>query len=68
MAGTAIKITELAVGDANIGGVRVPVNDPGDNIAGDVVLPQMIAHIHQISRCCIFKEKYPFFSRQPIQV
>ncbi len=48
MAGAAIEVAELAIGDAHIGGVGIAVYDPGDDIVGHMMLPEAVADVHQL--------------------
>jgi hypothetical protein len=65
--GPAVKIAELAVRDANVGRVRVAVNDPCDGIARHMMLAHGIAHVHQFGGRRIFKKKNAFFGAKPFE-
>ena len=34
----AVEVAEFAIGNANVGGIGVPVDDPGDNVTRDMEL------------------------------
>ena len=68
MAGPAKEVAELAVGDANIGGIGIAVNDPGDHISRHMVLPEAIANKHELCRGGILEEENAFFCREVFQV
>ena len=48
MPGDPVKITELTIGNANIGGIHIPVDLPGNNSCciGFLNFTQLIRHIH----------------------
>jgi hypothetical protein len=67
VARSAVKIAELAVGNANVGRIRIAVNDPGDDIARHMVLADGISDVHQFRGRGIFEKKNTFFRRKPFQ-
>ena len=64
MTGNPVKIAEFAIGNADIGGVYIPVDDPGDLAVRNLLLPELVGNEHQIGKGSIFKEKNAFFNRQ----
>ena len=46
MSGYTVKIAEFAIGDADIGGIHVAVDDPGNFAIGLLLLAQLIACVH----------------------
>jgi len=48
VAGATEKVAELAVGDANIGGINIPVYLPGYFAMRYLDLAQLIGCVHQI--------------------
>ena len=67
MTGHPIEVAELTVGDADVGGVQVSVDDPGDLVVRLFHHPQAVTNLHQFRKRCVFKEKHPFFHGQPFQ-
>jgi hypothetical protein len=65
--GPPVEVAKLAVGDAHVGGIGIPVDDPGDGIARYVVLPDGVAHVHKLGGGGIFKQKNTFFRCQPFE-
>ena len=59
--GSPVEITEFAVGNTDIGGIGVAVYDPGDHIAGNVALPQLVARVHEFRSRGVFKKEHAFF-------
>jgi hypothetical protein len=60
MSGHSVKITELAVRNANIRSVHITVNDPGNMIPWNPVKSHFVRNLHQFRRRNILKQKLPF--------
>ena len=67
MTRTAVEVAKLAVSYTDICGIRVAVNDPGDHIAGNMLLTKGIGHRHQIAGRCILKKEHSFLYAQMVQ-
>ena len=50
VSGDPVEITELAVGDAHIGGVDVPVDLPTHFSMGHLLFPEFICYVHEIGQ------------------
>jgi len=57
----AVEITELTVGDADVRGVDVAVDLPGDQTMRNLHFPQFVGDLHQFSQGSVFEKKYAFF-------
>ena len=57
MAGNAIEIAEFTIGNANIGGIYIPVDLPGNFSVRHLLFPQFIGHIHQFGKRGVFKQE-----------
>jgi hypothetical protein len=64
MAGYAIEITKLTIGDTDIGGIDIPVYLPGDLSMGNCDLPQLVGQVHEFRKRGVLKEKDAFFDVQ----
>jgi hypothetical protein len=62
MTGDAVEVAKLAIGHAHIGGVHVPVDDPGNLAMWYLDFAQLVGYIHQLGKRGILKEKDTFFS------
>ena len=63
----AEEVAEFAVGDADVGGVGVAVNDPSDYATGHMVLAQAVAHVHQFGGGRIFQQKNTFLGAEVVE-
>jgi hypothetical protein len=61
------KVTELTVGDADIGSVYVSVYLPGNLTVGDLDLSQLVSGVHQIGGGGVIVEVNPFLHAQEIE-
>ena len=66
MPGYAVKIAEFTVRHADIGGVAVAVDDPGDHIARHQFQAQPVRGSHQDAQGGIPVEKCPFPDAQEL--
>jgi hypothetical protein len=57
----AIEVAEFAVGDADIGGIDIPVDLPGYFSMRDLVFTQLVGYLHQFGQGRMSEEKNPFF-------
>jgi len=61
-----VKVAEFAIGYADIRGIRVAVNNPGNHILWYVMLAQGVPHIHQLGGFGTLKKKKSFFGSQKL--
>ena len=50
-----VKIAEFTISNADIRGIAIAINNPRRHLARHMMLPNFIAHIHQLCRGRIFK-------------
>jgi hypothetical protein len=62
-----VKIAELAVRNAYVGRVRVPVYNPGHYVPRNMVLPESVTYIYQIGSRCLLEQEHAFFGTQEIE-
>lgn len=62
----AVEVAELAIGDADVGGVGVAVYDPGHYVSGYMLLPQLVGGVHQLGGGAIFEEEEALFGAEEI--
>ena len=67
MTGNHVEIAEFTVGHTNVGGVHVPVYDPGNFTMRHLFFPQLVSNKHQFGQRCMLKKKNAFFSTQEIK-
>src|SRR5687767_3579577 len=68
VAGDAVKITELTIGDTYVRGIHITINLPGHLSIRLLDLPQFIRHKDQFSGRGIFKQEYPLFNGQEVKL
>jgi hypothetical protein len=68
MSWNAVEITELTIGDANVGGVHVPVDLPGHFPMRHLFFPELIGHKHQLGEGSIRKKVLAFLHGKPIEL
>jgi hypothetical protein len=68
MAFYPVEITEFAIGDANICGINIPVDLPGDPSMAYLPFPDFVGNKDQFAQRSIFEEKNTFLHAQEIQV
>jgi len=66
--GPSVKVAKLTVGNANIRGVGIAVDDPSNFIVGHMLLPQAVGNVHQFSGGSLFKKKNALLNGQVLQV
>src|SRR5688572_14736173 len=67
MTGYTKKITELAIGNTNIRSVYITVDNPGNFIAGLMVLPDFITNIHEFTGWYFLKQILSFRGCEELQ-
>ena len=68
MAGNTIKITKLAIGNTNIGGIYIPVYYPGYFSMGTCFFLNSSATNISSANGSIFKQKNAFFNRKKFKI
>jgi hypothetical protein len=63
-----VEITKLTVGYANIRGVHIAINDPGDLVVRNLSLSQLVGQKHQLGKGCVLKKENSFFSAKKVKV
>ena len=64
MAGDAVEIAKLAIGYANVGGIDIPVDLPGDLTMRYLYFSEGVSHLHQFSEGGILKQEDPLLLAQ----
>jgi hypothetical protein len=69
MTGYAVKITELTIGSTYVGGIEVPVNDPGHFVRTVFTnLPQFIRDKNKVRTGRIFEKKNTLFNAEKLRL
>jgi hypothetical protein len=68
MSGDPVEITELAIGDANIGSVHVAVDLPTHFSMGHLFFPEFVSHVHQAGQWGFLEQEQSLFCCQKLKV
>src|SRR5829696_3593525 len=68
MAWDPIKVTKLAIGNTNVGGVDISIDLPGYLSMWYLLFSKFVGNKHQLSQRRLQKKTYTFFNRQWIKI
>ncbi len=66
--GPAVEVAELAVGDTDVGGIAVAVDDPGDRLLRHRLEAELVGDVHQFGGGGVFEQPDAFFGGEPVAV
>lgn len=61
MSGDPVEVAKLAIRNADIRGIDIPVDDPGNLVIGMQLFPDLVGNILQLRRGSMEEQVLPFF-------